>query len=132
MNFLSGDLFRFIKFALVGILNTLINWILFFILNNMGVYYLIANVISYSISTLNSYVWNSKWVFKYKGDNKKETTLKFILLNIFGLILNTLILFVLVDKLGFNKMIGLIITTAIVMIINYLINKLWVFKGTKS
>ena len=132
MNFLSEDLFRFIKFALVGVLNTLINWIIFFILNSAGVYYLLANVISYSISTLNSYLWNSKWVFKYKGDNKKETTFKFILLNVLGLILNTGILFILVDKLGLNKMIGLIITTAIVMIINYLINKLWVFRGINS
>lgn len=132
MNFLSDDLFRFIKFALVGVLNTLINWIIFFILNASGVYYLVANIISYSISTLNSYLWNSRWVFKYQGDNKKETTLKFIVLNIFGLVLNTIILFVLVDKLKLNKMVGLIITTAIVMIINYMINKFWVFGGTNS
>ena len=86
MNFLSDDLFRFIKFALVGVLNTLMNWIIFFILNASGFYYLVANIISYSISTLNSYLWNSRWVFKYQGDNKKETTLKFIVLNIFGLV----------------------------------------------
>ncbi|MBC5628087.1 GtrA family protein [Clostridium sp. NSJ-6] len=132
MNFLSDDLFRFIKFALVGVLNTLMNWIIFFILNASGFYYLVANIISYSISTLNSYLWNSRWVFKYQGDNKKETTLKFIVLNIFGLVLNTIILFVLVDKLKLNKMVGLIITTAIVMIINYMINKFWVFRGTNS
>ena len=132
MNFLADDLFRFIKFALVGVLNTLMNWIIFFILNASGFYYLVANIISYSISTLNSYLWNSRWVFKYQGDNKKETTLKFIVLNIFGLVLNTIILFVLVDKLKLNKMVGLIITTAIVMIINYMINKFWVFRGTNS
>lgn len=132
MNFLSDDLFRFIKFALVGVLNTLMNWIIFFILNASGFYYLVANIISYSISTLNSYLWNSRWVFKYQGDNKKETTLKFIVLNIFGLVLNIIILFVLVDKLKLNKMVGLIVTTAIVMIINYMINKFWVFRGTNS
>ena len=132
MNFLSDDLFRFIKFALVGVLNTLMNWIIFFILNASGFYYLVANIISYSISTLNSYLLNSRWVFKYQGDNKKETTLKFIVLNIFGLVLNTIILFVLVDKLKLNKMVRLIVTTAIVMIINYMINKFWVFRGTNS
>lgn len=127
MRFLSDDLFRFIKFGLVGVLNTAINWIIFILLNSLGVYYIISNIISYSLSTLNSYIWNSKWVFKYNGDNIKETTFKFIILNIIGLILNTCILYILVDILGLSKIIGLIITTGIVMILNYFINKLWVF-----
>lgn len=127
MRFLSDDLFRFIKFGLVGVLNTAINWIIFILLNSLGLYYIISNIISYSLSTLNSYIWNSKWVFKYNGDNIKETTFKFIILNIIGLILNTCILYILVDILGSSKIIGLIITTGIVMILNYFINKLWVF-----
>ncbi|MEN8078673.1 GtrA family protein [Clostridioides difficile] len=128
MRFLSDDIFRFIKFGLVGVLNTLINWILFILLNNFGIYYIISNVIAYSISTLNSYLWNSKWVFKYSGDNVKETSVKFIVLNIIGLTLNTIILYLLVDIVGLNKLIALVITTGIVMILNYFINKLWVFK----
>lgn len=127
MRFLSDDLFRFIKFGLVGALNTTINWIIFILLNSLGVYYIISNIISYSLSTLNSYIWNSKWVFKYNGDNIKKTTFKFIILNIIGLILNTCILYILVDILGLSKIIGLIITTGIVMLLNYFINKLWVF-----
>lgn len=128
MRFLSNDIFRFIKFGLVGVLNTLINWILFILLNSFGIYYIISNVIAYSISTLNSYLWNSKWVFKYSGDNVKETSLKFIVLNVIGLTLNTIILYLLVDIVGLNKLIALVITTGIVMILNYFINKLWVFK----
>ena len=42
--------------------------------------------------------------------------------------LNTGILYLLVDMVGFNKLIALVITTGIVMIINYIVNKLWVFK----
>lgn len=128
MKFLSDDLTRFIKFGLVGVLNTIINWVLFILLNSIGVYYIISNIIAYSISTLNSYLWNSKWVFKYNGDNINQTTFKFITLNIIGLVLNTIILFLLVDIIKLPKIISLIITTGIVMILNYFINKLWVFK----
>lgn len=128
MKFLSEDLSRFIKFGLVGVLNTIINWVLFILLNNMGVYYIISNIIAYSISTLNSYLWNSKWVFKYNGNNVNQTTFKFIILNIIGLVLNTIILFLLVDIIKLPKIIALIITTWVVMILNYFINKLWVFK----
>ncbi|WP_196048921.1 GtrA family protein [Clostridium saudiense] len=128
MKFLNEDLHRFIKFGLVGVLNTSINWIVFIILNMLGMYYIFSNIIAYSLSTLNSYIWNSKWVFKYSGDDVKETTAKFIILNIIGLILNTCILYILVDIIGLNKIVSLIITTVIVMILNYFINKLWVFK----
>lgn len=67
-------------------------------------------------------------VFKYSGDNLKETSLKFIILNIIGLTLNTIILYLLLDIVGLRKLIALVITTGIVMILNYFINKLWVFK----
>ncbi|MBM6819042.1 GtrA family protein [Clostridium saudiense] len=119
---------KFIKFGLVGVLNTLINWIIFAVLNFVGVYYIIANVIAYVIATINSYIWNSRWVFKYKGEDKKETTTKFILLNLVGIALNTMILYLLVDLIGLNKLIALVITTVIVMVINYIVNKIWVFK----
>lgn len=101
---------------------------MFIILNSLGLYYIISNIIAYSISTLNSYLWNSKLVFKYSGDNLKETSLKFIILNIIGLTLNTIILYLLLDIVGLRKLIALVITTGIVMILNYFINKLWVFK----
>lgn len=131
MRFVNDNLFRFVKFGLVGVLNTAINWIIFILLNSLGIYYIISNIIAYTLSTINSYMWNSKWVFKYEGKNIKETTFKFIILNVIGLILNTCILYVLVDILGLSKIRGLIIATAIVMVLNYFINKLWVFSKVK-
>lgn len=128
MDTLENGINKFIKFGLVGVLNTLINWIIFAVLNFVGVYYIVANVIAYAIATANSYIWNSKWVFKYNGKDKKETTIKFVILNLIGLALNTAILYFLVDILLFNKLIGLVITTVIVMLINYIVNKIWVFK----
>ena len=127
MKFINDDLIRFIKFGMVGVLNTLVNWVIFFILNALGMYYILANIIAYILGTVNSYLWNTLWVFKYKDKASTETTIKFIILNLIGLGLNTGILYVLVDLCNLNKFIGLVITTAIVMIINYIVNKLWVF-----
>ena len=39
-----------------------------------------------------------------------------------------MILYLLVDLIGLNKLIALVITTVIVMVINYIVNKIWVFK----
>lgn len=127
MKFINDGVIRFIKFGMVGVINTLVNWIIFFILNALGMYYILANIIAYILGTVNSYLWNTLWVFKYKDKASTETTIKFIILNLIGLGLNTGILYVLVDLYNLNKFIGLVITTAIVMIINYIVNKLWVF-----
>ena len=51
MNFINEDIVRFIKFGMVGVLNTLVNWVIFFILETCGVYYILANIIAYSLST---------------------------------------------------------------------------------
>lgn len=127
MKFINDGVIRFIKFSMVGVINTLVNWIIFFILNALGMYYILANIIAYILGTVNSYLWNTLWVFKYKDKASTETTIKFIILNLIGLGLNTGILYVLVDLCNLNKFIGLVTTTAIVMIINYIVNKLWVF-----
>ena len=127
MKFVNDGVIRFIKFGMVGVINTLVNWIIFFILNALGMYYILANIIAYILGTVNSYLWNTLWVFKYKDKASTETTIKFIILNLIGLGLNTGILYVLVDLCNLNKFIGLVTTTAIVMIINYIVNKLWVF-----
>ena len=121
------ELIRIIKFGIIGISNTLINWIIFFLLNLVEVNYILANIIAYSLATINSYIWNSKWVFKYNNE-KLVSSLKFIIVNLVGLILNTIILFILVDMFNINKIISLVMATGVVMIINYISNRLWVFK----
>ncbi|MCD2502889.1 GtrA family protein [Clostridium sp. NSJ-145] len=124
-----SEIISIIKFGSVGVMNTLINWIIFFVLNKIGIYYMIANIIAYSIATVNSYFWNSIWVFKYNNSSKLKSSIKFILLNLWGGSINTGLLYLLVDKLSIDKMISLVIVTGIVMIINYIVNKLWVFKS---
>ena len=53
-----------VKFALVGVVNTAVDVGLFWVLQAvLGVPYLIANVISYSAGTLNSFVLNKVWTF---------------------------------------------------------------------
>ena len=98
MKFINDGVIRFVKFGMVGVINTLVNWIIFFILNALGMYYILANIIAYILGTVNSYLWNTLWVFKYKDKASTETTIKFIILNLIGLGLNTGILYVLVYK----------------------------------
>ena len=124
----NNDLIKLIRFSIVGVGNTLVNWSIFIILNAFGVYYIISNIIAYIIATINSYIWNSLWVFKYGQGLNINTSVKFFILNLVGLTVNTTIMYILVDILNFNKFIALVIASIFVVIMNYTINKLWVFK----
>ena len=127
----NNDLIKLIRFSIVGVGNTLVNWSIFIILNVFGVYYIISNIIAYTIATVNSYIWNSLWVFKYGQGLNINTSVKFFILNLVGLTVNTTIMYILVDILNFNKFIALVIASVLVVIMNYTINKLWVFKEKK-
>ena len=127
----NNDLIKLIRFSIVGVGNTLVNWSIFIILNVFGVYYIISNIIAYIIATVNSYIWNSSWVFKYGQGLNINTSVKFFLLNLVGLTVNTTIMYILVDILNFNKFMALVLASVFVVIMNYTINKLWVFKEKK-
>lgn len=89
-------LWQFAKFALVGVLNTAID---FGILNSLIIATNIAggagiiplNVISFSTATANSYYWNKKWVF---GVNK-SSFIVFLAVTLIGLGINTGVVYVL-------------------------------------
>ena len=69
------ELINIIKFSIVGVSNTLLNFVIFILLNNIGINYILASIIAYSISIINSYFWNSRLVFKYDNKNKKSITI---------------------------------------------------------
>lgn len=117
---------KFIKFGLVGVLNTVITIIVFNILRFMGIDMIIANTIGFICGMVNSYFWNNRWVFK--SNSKDISTIgKFVIVNMIVMVINNFILILLVQSIGVNEIIAqglaLILTTAI----NFIGNKLWTF-----
>ena len=122
------ELINIIKFSIVGVSNTLLNFVIFILLNNIGINYIVASIIAYSISIINSYFWNSRLVFKYDNKNKKSILIKFIILNLIGLSINAVLMATLVGVLAIKKIVAMFIVSLLVMCINYILNKIWVFK----
>lgn len=61
------ELFRFLRFAIVGIVNTAITLALYWILRWFGVGINWANFLSYAAGMVNSFVCNRIWVFRSHG-----------------------------------------------------------------
>ncbi|HDR7713750.1 GtrA family protein [Bacillus cereus] len=117
---------KFLKFSLIGILNTFITMISYIALVKVGINYLTANCFAYLIGVINSYYWNKNWIFEFKN---KEISLflKFLIVNIIVLTFNTINLFILVDKLFINKFISQLVSISVGMIMNFFLHKLWTF-----
>jgi putative flippase GtrA len=120
---------KLLKFSLIGLINTLITIISYIVLVKLGVNYILANCISYMIGLLNSYYWNKKWVFNY-NEQHISVFVKFIIVNLFVLGINTLSIYLCVHNFGLNHYFAQLIATAIGMIFNFILNSKWTF-GSK-
>lgn len=129
--------FQFIKFAMVGVTNTLVSYSVNIITltvlkdNNCSFDYVIANILAFMLSVLWSYYWNSKKVFTLsRGEtrSKLKTLLKTYISYAFtGIVLNNILSTVWIQVLGVSKYISPILNLPFSMPINFLMNKLWAY-----
>ena len=94
---------QFLKFTAVGVGNTLVDFVIFWLLTHAGMNYMLSQVISFSAGILNSYIWNSKWTFKKEGDNSFKTVALFVLANVLSLGVSLGVLWVCKNPLGMNQ-----------------------------
>ncbi len=79
------------------------------------------------VSVLNSYFWNSRFVFK-KQDEKTKTIIKTFLAYGTNLAIGTGLLYVLVDVLSLSEYVAPILNLIVTIPLNYILNKFWVMK----
>ncbi|MDH6429119.1 GtrA family protein [Paenibacillus sp. FSL R7-0048] len=129
---LRAAFIQFLKFNAVGLLNTLIDFVIFTLLNSLGMVYALAQVISYSAGTANSFILNKKVTFRDRNRGNKEgfdrvQLVKFIVLNLVVLGISLLLMHLLTDKLGIQVLISKVLVTFITVIINFFGSRKWVF-----
>lgn len=127
MKKLINQIFRF---GIVGIISFGIDYSIFWLLNDkLGIYYLISNACSFSISVIINYLLNLKYVFHSSEEaNKINEFIIYIILNIIGLGINQIIMKVCVDFFQIYAMAAKIIATGIVMVYNFISRKILIEK----
>ncbi|WP_336790752.1 GtrA family protein [Paenibacillus sp. MMO-177] len=128
-----GALKQFVLFNMVGLLNTLVDFIVYSILVWAGLYVLPAQVVSYSAGMANSYVLNS--LITFKGTSKKEgdktdrgRAMRFVLLNAVVLGVSMLLLYELTEAAGLGPLTAKLLATGVTVILNFAGSKWWVFR----
>ena len=120
-----------VRFGLVGVLNTLIDYAVYsllllipFVREN----YVIAQVAGYSAGLANSLYCNKRWTFAQKERISKSQLIAFLVINLAALGVSTAVLVMAQEWLGLGPYLGKIVATVFSMGVNFLGNKIIVFK----
>ncbi len=125
-----------IMYGIMGVLSTIVNIASFTIFEKVfGIPALISNVIAWIITVIFAYITNKLYVFEsksFKRDVLIKEILSFTSARIFSLLLEEAILYVLIDLMNVNSIITKIFSNIVVIIVNYILSKLVIFKKDKK
>ena len=121
-----------IDYLFFGVLATFVNIVIFFIFDTLlQTPYLFANGLSIIGAILFAFFTNKKYVFKSETVSKREAFREFYLFVGFRLtsgIFDMLSMYILVDFLTIDTNVSKIITQFIVVVVNYVFSKVFIFK----
>ena len=132
LHFYQNDVIRYVFF---GGCTTLVNLVCFLVLRKCRVELNIANLISIITAILFAYVVNSRYVFQDKCETFKDHIrpfCKFISARLVTMVIEVGGVWLLVEVCKMNDMAGKFITQFIVLALNYIFSKFFVFTTGKS
>lgn len=118
-------------YGIVGILNTVLNFGVYYLLCSIHIHYLIANLISWIVAFIFSFWANKVHVFQSNDWTYavfRQELWSFFCCSIGTGVLDMLMIFFMVDIMEMSEAISKIINVIVVMIINYFARKFFVFK----
>jgi putative flippase GtrA len=123
---------QFIKFCIIGAINTLLDFGIYIFLSRvLGFYFLYANITSVTLAMASSFILNKYWTFKNFDKGLKQQSIKFILVNLVYFFLNNSIVYISVHFFQAHDLLAKMIAVAIGLFWNFGANKYWTFKKPK-
>ena len=120
-----------ITYLIFGVLTTVVNYLVYLpVYNLLGLSAALSNAIAWAVAVAFAYLTNKPFVFKSHDWSMKtvipELT-KFVSCRVASGAMETLIIFLTVDVMGWNGNIWKLVTSVLVVILNYFGSKLLVF-----
>lgn len=125
-----------INYLIVGVLTTVVSIVTYFLFSLIldienNILFILANVLSWICAVIFAYITNKKFVFNTTTSNKKEEIKVFSMFvssRITTLLIELAFMFVTVKVILINDKIAKVIAQFIVIVLNYILSKLFVFK----
>lgn len=125
---------RVIRFLISGGTATAVDLaLLYYFTDILKMWYLAAAVLAFLLAFGISFVLQKFWTFSGSHVRRKREQLPmYLAANLFGLAVNSLGMYLLVDKAGLWYMAAQIIMSAMIAIVNFFIYRLIIFKFTEN
>ena len=149
----TSSLIQFIKFGIVGVSNTAVDWIVYYIIAGFIITASDARptvkAISFIVAVLNSYLWNTIWTFKKEyvesvdkdgSSAKSKIFFRFFIVSLIGWGVNYLVfrwifqgysfdnIEILSKSISLQDLLPLVFASAAATLWNFFANKLWTYK----
>lgn len=146
---------KFLKFGIIGVLNTLVDFVVFYIMDRWvvgegptlvllgttvtaGLY--ISNAVAYVVANIHSFIWNKLWTFQKRDRVTRGEAARYLTTSAGYLLISSLSLAIFTQVLSSPFLSGVVPdhlvnvlaklpTACITIFYNYLMNKFWVFKS---
>jgi putative flippase GtrA len=121
-------LIKFLKFAAVGFSGVLVDFgTTYFFKEIVKVQKYIANAIGFTMAASANYFFNRIWTFESNNPEIAVEYVKFLVISLIGLGINTLILWILVSKFKKHFYLSKLFAIGVVTIWNFLMNVIFTF-----
>lgn len=121
-----------INYLIFGVLTTAVNFIVYILMTKLfNVNEVLSNAIAWIISVIFAYITNKIYVFESKTRGLKEIIkefISFVTCRLFSGILDIGSFYLVVTILGWNDIISKVIISVLVVILNYVFSKIFIFK----
>ena len=125
-----------INYLIVGVLTTVVSIVTYFLFSLIldienNILFILANVLSWICAVIFAYITNKKFVFNTTTSNKKEEIKVFSMFvssRITTLLIELAFMFITVKVILINDKIAKVIAQFIVIVLNYVLSKLFIFK----
>ena len=114
---------------------TLINIISFIILRQFKLSVDVSNIIAWLIAVIFAFITNKLFVFDSKNTDRKtvmKETISFLIARVISLGIDTGLLHLMIDFMKIHEVIAKVISNIVVIIVNYIFSKLFIFKKEKK
>ncbi len=125
--FILNNKNELIKFFIVGILSTIINYLTYYFLYRLTKLIILASLSGFLIGLLNSYLLSRYWTFSIKKYNQKNLIFRFLMIHLSGMMAGIFLIYF-VDQITNNFIIAWIIGALFVAPYNYIGLKKFTFK----
>ncbi len=122
---------QLIRFGVVGTVVFLVDYFVLWLFTEIfGIWYLASSVCAFVISLIVNYCLSMKYVFMIRQDKQKAYQfIAFSVMSGIGLIVNTFLLWILVDLAEIHYLISKLFVTVIVLVYNYISRKIYFEKS---